>query len=232
MPFDIHFSPLSLATRDGGEDAQLVLVEGRLAAILARIAREVTDTGEDGWFLQAGFGPCEAEGILFPGLGAAEVWVREQLREKSRWAPPIRSGQPGFGERPAETLRPLRVLIVEDNGVHALDLEGHIRDLGHEVVETAPSAPDAVAAAAIHRPDLVFMDVRLADGTDGIKAARAIHDRLGIPSVFITGLTDSGTLARIAQVKPLELLVKPTSAPAVTAALRRAAELRACNRLF
>jgi CheY-like chemotaxis protein len=193
MPHDVTFSPVSLATKHGLEDAQLVLVEGGILAIL------VHAESEESWYLQAGFGSCETEGILFPDLGAAEAWVQERLQKHANWVVLSRSDQlePHRDEAPS---RLLRILIVEDNSLHALYLESHIGQLGYEVVDTVASGPQAIAAAATHHPDLVFMDVQLAGGTDGIAAARTIHERFGIPSVFVTGLTDPATRARMEQV--------------------------------
>ena len=119
---------------------------------------------------------------------------------------------------------PLRILIVEDDGVHALYLESHIRKLGYEVVDTVASGPQAIAAVAAHHPDIVFMDVKLAGDMDGIEAAQRIHKEFDIPSVFVTGLTDPETRARIVQVNPLELLPKPLTSMAITAALQKASE--------
>src|SRR5919202_1588334 len=228
MPHNVTFSPVCLATKEGLEEAQLVLVEGGILAILVR-ADAAESTGGC-WYLQTGFGPCEAEGVLFPDLGAVKTWVRQRLHEHPDWTVPSRSGQlePKRAEAPS---RALRILVVEDNSVHALCLEKHITQLGYEVVDTVASGPQAIAAAATHHPDLVFMDVRLAGGTDGIAAAQTIHERFGIPSVFVTGLTDPATRARMEQVKPLELLSKPVTSAAISAALQRASGLRERNRL-
>src|SRR5918912_782600 len=228
MSYNITFSPVSLATKEGLEEAQLVLAEGGILAILVRA--EAVESTAGCWYLQTGFGSCEAEGVLFPDLGAVKTWVRQRLHEHPDWAAPSRSGQPE-PKRAEAPSRALRILIVEDDSIHALSLERHISLLGYEVVATVASGPQAIAAAATHHPDLVFMDVRLAGGTDGIAAARTIHERFGIPSIFVTGLTDPATLARIEQLRPLELLVKPIDSVAITAALQRASELRRRNAL-
>src|ERR687885_1499176 len=228
MSHDVTFSPVCLATKEGLEEAQLALVEGGILAILVRA--DAAESTEGCWYLQTGFGPCEAEGVLFPDLGAVKTWVRQRLHEHPDWTAPSRSGQPE-PKRAEASSRALRILIVEDDSIHALSLERHISLLGYEVVATVASGPQAIAAAATHHPDLVFMDVRLAGGTNGIAAARTIHERFGIPSIFVTGFTDPATLARIEEVKPLELLVKPIDSVAITAALRRASELRRHNAL-
>src|SRR3546814_9193178 len=104
-------------------------------------------------------------------------------------------------EAEGETLREgeakaLRLMIVEDDAIGALFLEQLLQDLGHEVCAVADSAASAVAAAGEARPDFVLMDVRLAQGSDGIEAAHEINDRFGIGSVFLTAHSDAATLRR------------------------------------
>lgn len=227
MSFDVSFNPVTLATKNGVEEGQLVLVNQGITAILA--PADANAQGEMSWYLHSGFGPCEAEGVIFADLGAAEAWVRARLEHaKAFGSSSSDQAEPTGSEAP---LRPLRVLIVEDNAIHALQLEDLISRLGYDVVETVASGSQAIAAAQTLHPDLVFMDVQLAGGTDGIAAAQAIHERFAIPCVFVTGFTDPETLAKIEQVMPLELLSKPVNATALTAALLKAAQLRGCNRL-
>src|SRR5919202_1649127 len=91
MPYNVTFSPILLATREGLEEAQLVLAEGGILAILVRA--DAAESTAGCWYLQTGFGPCEAEGILFPDLAAVETWVQQRLHEHPDWAVPYRSGQ-------------------------------------------------------------------------------------------------------------------------------------------
>jgi len=73
------FIPVQLAALRGREEACLVLVSDAVAAVLVRIMPEPDEHLEEGWFLQVGFGPCNREGLIFPTLGAAEVWARAQF---------------------------------------------------------------------------------------------------------------------------------------------------------
>ena len=122
----------------------------------------------------------------------------------------------------------LRVLVVEDEAVSAMYLDDLLSGLGCEVVATADTAPAAVAAAEAHRPDVVFMDVRLREG-DGIEAAAAIRDRFGIPFVLATAYADEETHRRIAAAEPLAYLVKPVALGAIQRILETAEALVAKN---
>jgi PAS domain S-box-containing protein len=103
----------------------------------------------------------------------------------------------------------VRILVVEDENIVALDLEQTLRRVGYEVVGISGSAQDAVRRASELRPDLVIMDVELRGGSDGIEAAAAIQGRFGIGIIFLTAYADEKTLQRAKAVQPLAYLLKP-----------------------
>jgi DNA-directed RNA polymerase specialized sigma24 family protein len=51
-----------------------------------------------------------------------------------------------------------RVLIIEDEPIIAMDIEGIVRDLGHDVVGVAVTRDEAVQMATAERPGLVLAD--------------------------------------------------------------------------
>jgi CheY-like chemotaxis protein len=116
------------------------------------------------------------------------------------------------------------VLVVEDEAVSAIYFEDILSGFGCEVVATADTAPRAIAAAEEHRPDLVLTDVRLREG-DGIEAATAIRDRLGIPFILATAYSDAHTRERIAAARPLEYLDKPVRLSMIQRTLEKAEAL-------
>jgi two-component system, response regulator PdtaR len=119
----------------------------------------------------------------------------------------------------------LRVLIVEDEALFALDLEDLVRELGHRPVGMVATQAEAVGEAVRLKPDLVFMDIRLAQGGDGLAAAREIRRRTGIPCIFITAHSDATTRAQAADAGGLAYLVKPVDKAELAGALERAARL-------
>jgi CheY-like chemotaxis protein len=106
-------------------------------------------------------------------------------------------------------MRPLRVLIVEDEFYISLHTRGLLQALGHVVVAVAVSADQAVTIADSERPDVVLMDIRLTGSRDGIDAADEISNRFGIASIFVTANTDYETRRRAEAVHPLGFLEKP-----------------------
>jgi DNA-binding NarL/FixJ family response regulator len=114
-------------------------------------------------------------------------------------------------ESRAKELRPLRILIVEDEFFISLSTEAMLEMLGHMVVGTAVSADEAEQMAKQEQPDVVLMDIRLIGSRDGIDAAAAIHDNLGIRSIFVTANTDPHTRQRALAANPLGFIEKPLS---------------------
>jgi NarL family two-component system response regulator LiaR len=84
--------------------------------------------------------------------------------------------------------QPARVVVVDDD----MDLRGRLRaalqDAGLTVIAEADNGRDAIALAAHFRPDVMIMDIVMAN-VDGLSATRAIVDR--VPSVRILLLTAS-----------------------------------------
>jgi two-component system, response regulator PdtaR len=106
--------------------------------------------------------------------------------------------------------RLLRILIVEDETLTSLFLQGVLQDLGHTVSGVAPSLRTALAVAAGTPSDLAIVDVGLAgDGGDGIDAAVALRKRHGIPALLMTGASFAALGDRVNDAEPLGFLTKP-----------------------
>lgn len=80
----------------------------------------------------------------------------------------------------------LKVLVVEDDFILALDLQFHLQDAGAEVIGPVHSAAEALALLrAGPLPDGAILDVNL-DGEMVFPVADMLHGR-DIPLVFTTG---------------------------------------------
>ena len=109
--------------------------------------------------------------------------------------------------------RGARVLVVEDDGVLALDLAETLDDLGYTVAATATRGEEAIDLARRLHPNLILMDVGLAGDIDGIAAAEAIRDEHDVPVVFLTAHADDDTLHRATRSDASAYLVKPFKPP-------------------
>ena len=102
-----------------------------------------------------------------------------------------------------------RILIVEDEGILALDVQQRLTSLGYPVPEVASTGEEAVQKAAEGRPDLILMDIMLPGKIDGVTAAERIHARFDIPVIYITAYADEDTLRRAKVTEPYGYIVKP-----------------------
>ena len=59
-------------------EGRLVMIDGAIVAVLTHLRGEHYQKNDGGWFLEAGFGPCEAEKGRdpFPSLDAAKEWIQ------------------------------------------------------------------------------------------------------------------------------------------------------------
>ncbi|MFC7704162.1 response regulator [Plastorhodobacter daqingensis] len=103
----------------------------------------------------------------------------------------------------------LRILIVEDEFLIALDLQDQVEDLGHLVTAVVRDFESCKSAARKERPDLALMDLRLANGASGVDASRWLHDVLGVRCIFISGNLDDETRKALSDVEPLAFIGKP-----------------------
>jgi len=115
-----------------------------------------------------------------------------------------------------------KILIVEDELIVQLHLEKIVEELGHEVVGTAATTQEALEAARTRPPELVLMDIHLAEGGDGVDTAKELRDRHDCAVVFITAYADDATLERTGPIAAAGYIVKPFTQPAVKAAIKTA----------
>ena len=107
-------------------------------------------------------------------------------------------------------MKPLRILVVDDESLIAMALNDQLEYLGHEVVATASTGPEAIDLARQHEPDLVLMDVHLGGGMDGLEAAERICSRRATPIIILTGFPDKDLAGRTRGVvahllKPIDM---------------------------
>ncbi len=102
-----------------------------------------------------------------------------------------------------------RILIVEDEAVVALDLRTTLEEMGYAVAAVIDTGEAAIAEIAIHRPDLVLMDIQLAGPMDGIETAAKIHRQFDIPLVYLTANSDDATFQDAKSSAPSAFINKP-----------------------
>jgi DNA-binding response OmpR family regulator len=81
---------------------------------------------------------------------------------------------------------PLRVLIVEDEALLAMELELLVEEAGHSVVGWATSSAEARRLIQDVEADIAFVDVHLSDGPTGVDVAEFIAANARSVVVFLT----------------------------------------------
>lgn len=103
----------------------------------------------------------------------------------------------------------IKILVVEDESIVAKDIQRTLQNLDYDVPAVVSSGNVAIQKAKETNPDLVLMDIVLKGKIDGIKAAKQIRSRFGIPVVYLTAHTDDNTLKRAKVTEPFGYIVKP-----------------------
>jgi CheY-like chemotaxis protein/DNA-directed RNA polymerase specialized sigma24 family protein len=112
------------------------------------------------------------------------------------------------------------VLIIEDEPLISMQLEGLVTDLGHRVVGTAATRTQALEIFAERPAGLVLADIQLADGSSGIDAVEDLLKFGDLPVIFITAYPEK--LLTGERPEPTYLVTKPFQESTVRAAISQA----------
>ena len=126
-------------------------------------------------------------------------------------------------------MKPLKIVIADDESVIRMDLKEILQEAGHEVVGETANGRRAVAIVRETSPDLVIMDIKMPD-MDGVEAARLIAADHLAPVLLLTAFDDAELIEREKDAGVLAYLVKPVEEknlfPAMEIALSRWQEMQ------
>lgn len=115
-----------------------------------------------------------------------------------------------------------KIVVVEDEGLIAADLEARLKTAGYVVPGTADSASKALQLIRKTSPDLVLMDIRLKGSVDGIEIADQVRGQLDIPVVFLTAYEDRATLERAGRSQAFGYIKKPIASASLKGSIEMA----------
>jgi PAS domain S-box-containing protein len=127
-----------------------------------------------------------------------------------------------FTKPPPNFKKSLKILVVEDERIIAINLKESLESLGYTVPAIAASGEKAIEKATEFRPDLVLMDIWLKGNIDGIEAAQQIWEHLKIPTIYVTGHSDQSTVERAKITAPFGYILKPVKEQALYVAIETA----------
>ena len=129
---------------------------------------------------------------------------------------------------------PRKLLLVDDNRLVLATLCRGLESAGYVVVkaESVAEAEDLLAGGI--RPDLAIVDVMMPE-RNGLELAERLHNLDHIPFILLTAMADAHTVEQASQEGAMAYLVKPVDvpqlAPAIEAALARAADLQGLRKV-
>lgn len=103
----------------------------------------------------------------------------------------------------------IKILVVEDSSIVALDIQHSLQNLGYEVIGIASSGEEALKKVRKTLPDLILMDIKIDGKYDGIETAARIKENHDIPIIYLTAYSDQDTLTRAKITEPLGYIIKP-----------------------
>ncbi len=103
----------------------------------------------------------------------------------------------------------IKVLIVEDEAIVALDLKSTLLKLGFKVTNVVTKYKDAIKSVQLDTPSIILMDINLNSEKDGIDIATDIKKSMNIPIIFLTAFSDDETISRAIKTDPVGYLIKP-----------------------
>lgn len=103
------------------------------------------------------------------------------------------------------------ILVVEDEGITAKDLQMRLQRMGYNVPDIAATGEAAIKKAREIEPDILLMDIMLAGQMNGIEAARQIRLINDIPVIYLSAFTEIMMSEDVRHTEPFGFLSKPFS---------------------
>ena len=116
----------------------------------------------------------------------------------------------------------IKILIVEDENIVAIDLKRTLENLGYEIVEIVRTGEKAIEKAITLFPDLILMDIMLDGELTGIDAAREIRKHVDLPVIYLTAFANESTLSQAKLTQPFGYILKPFDEKNLTSAIEMA----------
>jgi len=102
-----------------------------------------------------------------------------------------------------------KILIIEDDGIIAKDLENILSSKGYDVCGIASTVDESISKFESTDPDLILADIIIKGFGDGIEAANKIKKKKNIPVIYLSAYTDDMTIERAKITDPYGYILKP-----------------------
>lgn len=103
----------------------------------------------------------------------------------------------------------IKVLIVEDDPLYALELKMLIEELEYELINVVDNSDDVFEVIKKDQPDLILMDIKIKGKLNGIQLAEKLQEENEIAVIFITSFDDRKFYDEAKVTTHFGYLVKP-----------------------
>ncbi len=126
-----------------------------------------------------------------------------------------------------ETVRPVRIVVAEDEALIRMELVEMLGEAGYVVVAQASDGAEAIALVTEHKPDLAILDVKMPI-LDGISAAEEIIATC--PVLMLTAFSQRELVDRARDAGVMAYVLKPFTindlVPAIEIAISRHLQMK------
>ncbi len=107
------------------------------------------------------------------------------------------------------TQNPLKILVVEDEYITQKTICNYLIEIGYEVVTAVMNANNAIEILNTKDVDFAILDINIKGDKNGIWLGNYISENFNIPHLYLTAYSDTETIKKALETKPLGYLVKP-----------------------
>lgn len=106
-------------------------------------------------------------------------------------------------------LNNIKILIVEDNALIALELKDTLQRLDYIVTGTLKKESDVLKSVEENEPHIILIDINLNQKKNGIEIVNEIYKTKTIPVIFLSGIDNEDLLNEAIKDKQASYLAKP-----------------------
>lgn len=117
-----------------------------------------------------------------------------------------------------------KILVVDDEVLIAEDLKDNLFSFGYRNIELAHDKKEALDRIDQFNPDIVLLDIRMENETDGIDIGEFLFTKVKKPFIFITAHSDVEMIRKIVKTRPVAYITKPIKEADLFAAVSLAIE--------
>lgn len=106
-------------------------------------------------------------------------------------------------------MKKIELLIVEDSITLSTQLKDLVTSLGYVCIGVVNTGAKAIEQALLLRPDIILMDIWLAEDMNGVEAAAEINKQIDTTVIFLTSSSDLSLMETLKLSKGSSYMVKP-----------------------